>query len=189
MTTSDRGIDLIKDFEKLKLEAYDDGGGVWTIGYGHTKGVRRGDVCTEQQAKEWLREDVETAEFDVTHHVDKRLCQNEFDALVSLAFNIGGNQFAASSLVKMLNDNDFYLIRSKKNLIYLKKLITKQTIVFAPLLEMIPEHERAIFIEFFRWRYDNGKELYGLARRRNAEASLFLESITQDGKEEETNWA
>ena len=81
LVTSDRGLALIKEFEGLELEAYPDPGNKvtgepWTIGYGHTVGVRRGDTCTEEQATEWLREDLRSAEGSVRHLVDVPLTQN-----------------------------------------------------------------------------------------------------------------
>lgn len=100
---SNRGLTLIKQFEGLRLRAYDDGGGVWTIGYGHTKNVKSNDVITQDQADEFLKEDIKWAEDTVNAFVNVPLKQNQFDALVSLAFNIGANAFAKSTLLKILN--------------------------------------------------------------------------------------
>lgn len=88
MKTSNRGIDLIKKHESLRLQSYRDSGGVWTIGYGHTGGVKSGDVITELQADEFLREDLATAERAIMR-TGLQLNQNQFDALVSFTFNIG----------------------------------------------------------------------------------------------------
>ena len=108
MKISDEGLALIKSFEGLRLEAYmptpDD---VPTIGYGHTKGVQMGDSCTEEQATEWLREDCADAEECVNKFVRVPLAQNEFDALVSLTFNIGCGAFKGSTLLKLLNNADY----------------------------------------------------------------------------------
>lgn len=108
MKISDAGLDLIKAYEKLRLEAYmptpDD---VPTIGYGHTRGVKMGDTCTEEQALEWLREDCSEAESCVNRFVRVPMTQNEFDALVSLTFNIGCGAFKGSTLLKLLNNADF----------------------------------------------------------------------------------
>lgn len=108
LVTSDRGIALIKEFEGLETTAYPDPGNPatgepWTIGYGHTRGVRRGDTCTEEQATEWLREDVRGAEGMVRNLVDVMLTQNQFDALVSFVFNVGATAFGNSTLLRLLN--------------------------------------------------------------------------------------
>lgn len=90
MKTSTKGLNLIKQFEGLKLTAYKDPVGIWSIGYGHTKGVNAGDTITQEQADAFLKEDVSAAEEAVSayHHV-YHWNQNEFDALVSFAYNIG----------------------------------------------------------------------------------------------------
>ena len=107
MMTSDRGREFTKSFEKCKLAAYDDGVGVWTIGWGHTKGVQRGDECTQEQADAWFDEEIVDYERGVTSAVKPTLSQNEFDACVSLAYNIGVGAFQRSTLVKLLNLHDF----------------------------------------------------------------------------------
>lgn len=84
------GLNLIKEFEGLRLVAYPCEAGVWTIGYGHTSGVKQGDRITEAQADAFLREDVVVAEAAVNRYYDiYHFNQNQFDALVSFAFNIG----------------------------------------------------------------------------------------------------
>lgn len=98
MKTSQEGIRLIEEFEGCRLTAYQDSVGVWTIGYGHTKNVKRGQAITKQQAEHYLIQDVAKAEknvssFDSKYHWN----QNQFDALVSFAFNIGSiNQLTAN---------------------------------------------------------------------------------------------
>lgn len=98
MTTSQKGIDLITKWEGLYLSAYKCPAGVWTIGYGHTKGVKRNDTITKTKAIEYLKEDLATAEKNVNSFNKKyNWTQNEFDALVSFAFNIGSiNQLTAN---------------------------------------------------------------------------------------------
>lgn len=98
MTTSQNGIDLITKWEGLYLSAYKCPAGVWTIGYGHTKGVKRNDTITKAKAIEYLKEDLATAEKNVNSFNKKyNWSQNEFDALVSFAFNIGSiNQLTAN---------------------------------------------------------------------------------------------
>ena len=107
MQTSQRGIDLIKRFEGLRLTAYDDGVGVQTIGYGHTAGVKPGMTITEDQAVQFLREDLHSAERDIDRLVTVHLCQHQFDALASLVFNIGGTAFRDSTLLRKLNAGDY----------------------------------------------------------------------------------
>lgn len=109
MKISDVGLKFIAEFEGLELEAYPDpgtGGEPWTIGVGHTGGVCKGDSCTEEQALEWLRGDAETAERCVNNSVRGSISQNQFDALVSLVFNIGCGNFGKSTLLRRLNQDD-----------------------------------------------------------------------------------
>lgn len=111
LVTSDRGLALIKISEGLETEAYPDPGNritgePWTIGYGHTRGVRRGDTCTEEQATDWLRTDLEAAEGAVRRLVDVPLTQMQFDALVSFVFNVGAGAFGNSTLLRLLNAGD-----------------------------------------------------------------------------------
>lgn len=103
MKPSQACIDFIKDWEKLRLVAYADGGGVATIGWGHTDYVTMGDEITEQEAEEFLRQDVQEAAGAVDDYVDVELTQPMYDAVVSLAFNIGREAFRNSTLLKMLN--------------------------------------------------------------------------------------
>lgn len=90
---SQAGLDLIKQFEGCRLVAYQCSAGVWTIGYGHTAGVHRGMKITQAQAEAYLKQDVAKFEKYVNNasyvpFTDK-LNQNQFDALVSFAFNLG----------------------------------------------------------------------------------------------------
>lgn len=111
MQTSDRGLEFIKHHEGLETKAYPDPGSAdghpWTIGVGHTKGVKRGDTCTVEQAMEWLRDDVVGAEAAVLRLVTVALTQDEFDALVSFVFNVGAGAFEGSTLLRRLNAGDY----------------------------------------------------------------------------------
>lgn len=90
MRISENGLNLIKEFEGCRLEAYKDPAGVPTIGYGHTSGVQMGQKITLEQAEEYLREDIERFENHVMRYNGTyRWNQNQFDALVSFAYNIG----------------------------------------------------------------------------------------------------
>lgn len=90
MKISNKGLELIKRFEGCRLVAYRDSGGVWTIGYGHTKGVTAGQNITQAQADAFLVDDCGKAEAAVNKYQSKyNFNQNQYDALVSFAFNIG----------------------------------------------------------------------------------------------------
>lgn len=101
------GLSLVKSFESLRLTAYRDTGGVPTIGWGHTKGVRLGQVITEAQASDFLMDDLEEAESAVIRFVSVPLNDNQFAALVSFAFNCGTEAFRRSTLRKKLNAGDY----------------------------------------------------------------------------------
>ena len=89
MKTSQTGIDLIKQFEGCVLTAYKCPAGVWTIGYGHTAGVKQGQRITAAQAENYLKTDLQAYEKKVDRYSRYGWNQNEFDALVSFAYNIG----------------------------------------------------------------------------------------------------
>ena len=108
MKLGPQGTALIQSYEKCVLSAYmPTPHDVPTIGYGHTRGVAMGDTCTQEQADAWFLEDVAWAEDCVRRAVTSILSQTEFDALVSLCFNIGCKAFSGSTLVKDLNALDF----------------------------------------------------------------------------------
>ena len=107
MNISLEGINLIKHFEGCELEAYKCPAGVWTIGYGHIKGVQEGDVITEQQADDMLVEELEEYENYIHNLVNCPLNQNQFDALVSWVYNLGSSNLQASTLLKVLNAGDY----------------------------------------------------------------------------------
>lgn len=106
MKISKQGIELIKKYEGFKPYAYLCPAGVVTIGYGHTKGVRLGQTCTEAEAEQFLREDLEIAEAEVNKVANEvKLTQGNFDSLVSFTFNLGARNFNTSTLrKKVLND-------------------------------------------------------------------------------------
>lgn len=106
MIPSPQFYDLLISFEGLKLKAYQDSAGIWTIGIGTIKypdgkKVSKGDTCTKEQAIEW-------ATFEAEHKagtlsgllINVPVTQNQFDALLSLVYNIGAGAFAASTLLK-----------------------------------------------------------------------------------------
>ena len=113
MNISQKGIDLIKKYEGLRLEAYLCPAGVWTIGYGHTSGVKKGMKITEWQAEDYLRRDCESSEKAVKA-LGRNLNQNQFDALVSFTFNCGAGN------LKTLCHNRTLGVISEKILLYNK---------------------------------------------------------------------
>ena len=144
MKISNNGLNLIKQFEGLRLNAYDDGVGVWTIGYGTIKypnGVRvkHGDKITQAQADQYIANDVATFERAVNMLVNVPLNQNQFDALVSFTYNLGATNLSASTLLKKLNSKDY----------------------------------NGAAGEFQKWNKAGGKVMTGLVRRRKAEMELF----------------
>ncbi|EMH7336361.1 lysozyme [Serratia marcescens] len=109
MKTSNNGRNFIKGIEQLRLKAYPDpgtGGKPWTIGWGHAKGVMQGDRITQEQAEQFFSDDLAVFELTVNSAIKRPMTQNQFDAMVSLAFNIGGPNFAQSTLVKKFNAGD-----------------------------------------------------------------------------------
>lgn len=102
-----QGVILLKNWEGRRglavLTAYRDGGGVPTIGFGHTNGVVMGMSCTPEQAERWLQEDVREAENAVNKLVKVPLNEFQFDALVCFVFNVGVGAFAKSTLLRVLN--------------------------------------------------------------------------------------
>ena len=104
MKTSETGINLIKEFESLRLKAYLCSAKVWTIGYGHTKGVKKGDAITQDQAIDFLKEDLSDSE-NAVNSQNLVINQNQFDALVSFVFNIGAGAFKSSTRLRKAKIN------------------------------------------------------------------------------------
>lgn len=104
MKTSNKGIELIKRHEGFRARAYRCPAGILTIGYGHTGGVKSGDVITEAQGEAYLRADLATAERAV-NAAKVPLSQNQFDALISFTFNVGVGNFNRSTLLRKIRVN------------------------------------------------------------------------------------
>ena len=104
MKTSSKGIALIKEFEGLRLKAYKCPGGVWTIGYGHTAGVKSGMVITERYAEEYLKADLIAFE-KYLNGLGLAINQNQFDALISFIYNVGTGNFSSSTLLRKVRVN------------------------------------------------------------------------------------
>ena len=112
MTYSRDGLHLTERFEAdggPRLKAYPDSGGVWTIGYGHTRGVYPGMTCTPAQAELWLQQDITAAERVVWRSVKVPLTQGEYDALVDLEFNTGALSHGEKgcTVLRLLNAGDY----------------------------------------------------------------------------------
>lgn len=107
MKTSNNGKSILKNFEGVHLTAYQCQAGIWTIGWGHTNGVKRGDQITISQAEKFLNADLIYFENAVNQLVRVELNQNQFDALICLVFNIGITKFSTSTLLKKLNSGDY----------------------------------------------------------------------------------
>ena len=144
MNTSDKGFDLIKKFEGLKLSAYICPAGVSTIGYGTTrhpdgKPVKMGEKISVELADAYLRHDVVDIEDQIEKLVKVQLQQYQFDALVSFVYNLGIGNLQKSTLLKLINKSDFH----------------------------------GAMAEFLKWNKANGRPMEGLTRRREAEQELF----------------
>jgi lysozyme len=111
MKASQRIIDFIKSKERFRPTAYLCPAGVWTIGWGHTLEVRPGMTCTMAQGEEWLREDIERVEKAIPNVIKVSLNQNQWDAIVSLTFNLKGGPHGlkghAPKLLAKLNNGDY----------------------------------------------------------------------------------
>jgi lysozyme len=107
MIISQVGINLIKSFEGCRLTSYQDSVGVWTIGYGHTSGVHQGQTITQQQADQLLADELQSFSKWVSDCCGVPITQYQFDAMVSLCYNIGKHAFATSTLLQLLNKKDY----------------------------------------------------------------------------------
>lgn len=101
MRASDRLIQFIKKSEGCRLTSYQDVAGVWTIGYGHTAGVKRGDRITQYQAEQFLREDLSQFETKVSTFRGIRT-QGQFDAVLDFCYNCGVGNYNSSTLKKYI---------------------------------------------------------------------------------------
>ena len=113
MKISQEGLSLIKKFEGCRLEAYYCSGGVLTIGYGHTGGVKESDTITQEEAEKLLRADVFKFEEYVEDNVMVELDQGQFDALVAWTFNLGPGNLRESTMLKKLNESDYASVPSE----------------------------------------------------------------------------
>lgn len=141
MTTA---IDLIKQFEGFRANAYQDSVGVWTIGYGTTRingqPVTAGMTITQQQALQLVQQEVNKLTRQINTIVAVPINDNQLNALVDFAYNLGFNALKTSTLIRKLNAGDY----------------------------------NGAADQFDRWVYAGGKVLPGLVKRREAEKQLFV---------------
>lgn len=107
MRISPDGINLIKSLEGCSTKAYKDGGGVWTIGYGFTEGVKPGDVMTQDQIDARLAIEIQEYEKAVSAACVTPPTQRQFDALVSITWNIGISAMKGSTFMRRHNQGNF----------------------------------------------------------------------------------
>ena len=103
----DKAKELTKISEGLKLAAYQDTGGVWTIGYGWTHGVHQGMTCTKAQAEAWLDQHYSQVIEQIHEVVKVELNDNQLGALCDFVYNLGIGQLKSSTLLKLLNAGDY----------------------------------------------------------------------------------
>lgn len=105
----ERAVNFVAAKETCAVEAYVDIGGVWTIGFGHTGGVKQGDICNGEQARNWLADDLITARSKLVKYVSlpvlTALNDNQFSALLSFAFNVGAK--SGWGIWRVLNNRQF----------------------------------------------------------------------------------
>ncbi|HEY9819097.1 MAG TPA: lysozyme [Candidatus Obscuribacterales bacterium] len=153
-------VDLVKRFEGLRLEAYQDSVGVWTIGYGTTAmaglGItpRAGMTITEAQAEEYLRLGLEKFADEIRPHIHAPINENQFGAFVSLSYNIGSPAFIQSSALRFFNAG-----------------------------ETDKAGEAMLW-----WNKAKGKTLRGLVLRREAELELFRTPVVEPEKDSKSIW-
>lgn len=155
MKTSTEGVQLIKFWEGLELEAYQDIAGVWTIGYGHTETAKPGMKITAFEAERLLKNDLAPRERAIVEMVTAPINQPIFDALVSFVYNVGVEAFRGSTARKRLNRGDY-----------------------EGAAEALTWWNKATVGGVLR-RVD------GLVNRRNAEKALFLRGVMELRRDEE----
>lgn len=140
------GYKIIQQFEGLRLKAYQDSVGIWTIGYGNItyldgSKVKKGDEITREQADLMFKSTANKFALEVAKLINVCLTQNQFNALVSLAYNIGIGAFKGSTLLKKVNNNP---------------------------------NDKSIANEFLKWKYAGGKVIQGLLNRRIKESEVYF---------------
>jgi lysozyme len=144
MKTSNKVIELIKEFEGFRSEAYQDVIGVWTIGYGSTRvhglKVVKGMKCSKEEAENYLWDEISEIEPRLARLIKVNVSQGMYDALVDFCYNLGTGNLEKSTLLKNLNAKNY----------------------------------NGAANEFVKWNKAGGAVLAGLTRRREAERDLFI---------------
>lgn len=146
MKLNNEGYKLIQSFEGLKLQAYQDSVGIWTIGYGNinyengTK-VKKGDKITQERADQLFKYFADRFAGQVDAAITKTVTQNQFNSMVSLAYNIGIGAFQKSTLLRKINSNP---------------------------------NDPTIKNEFLKWVNAGGRKIQGLVNRREKEAKVYF---------------
>lgn len=106
-TPSEECAKLMEHFEGYREHAYQDGGGVWTVGIGTTKGVKPGDTMSYQEALDRKRKELKEHCEPLYTDINVNITQGMFDAMASFTYNVGVHAFSTSTLLKKLNDGDY----------------------------------------------------------------------------------
>lgn len=160
MLLDEEGRDFIKRFEALSLTPYQDKGGTWTIGWGHTDGVNSNTpAISKMQADQMFDIDVEDAEVAVNRMVLIEMVQCEFNALVSLEYNVGCGALRRSDLVRILNSGN--RIGASKHFLLFNKCRDKVSGALIPDegLSKRRELERQMFLKNFNRVREDIEEL------------------------------
>lgn len=104
---------IVKSFEGCKLIAYQDIRGIWTIGWGHTKGVYPGQTCTQAQADAWLEEDLQEASYELLQCSPGPFAPGAQDALTSFVFNLGIGNYRSSTLRRYVDNQEWPAVRTE----------------------------------------------------------------------------
>ena len=115
MKISEDGLELIEKFEGCETSAYQDSVGVWTIGFGHTKGVEEGQTCSIEDAESMLADEMDEYEGYINNMVKVDLQQHEFDSLVAWVYNLGPTNLGESTMLKVLNGGQFDRVPDEMN--------------------------------------------------------------------------
>ena len=144
LTTSQTVVDILKEAEGLRLEAYEDGAGNWFIGYGHQRTAAPGMTITEEDAEALLRDDLAVFEEAVRKHVNVPITAGEFSALTYFAYTIGTGAFASSSVVRLLNAGD--RAGAADAFLLWTKVRRNGELVESPGLVKVRQKQRALFL-------------------------------------------
>lgn len=107
--SSDLAIHLVQEYEGYRSKAYICPAGIWTIGFGHTGGVKEGQTITEEEAINLLKQDLAKTQNELSNTVQVPVSKNQFIALMSFTFNIGITKVRTSTLMKYLNQGEYAL--------------------------------------------------------------------------------